>query len=70
MENLEEALDFYLGGKSHIGNFSDVEKSKIADDSKPESKIWKLIDKWKKQGLAPKFEICAGMLKVWGVDHD
>ena len=37
---LEEALDFYLGGKSHIGNFSDVEKSKIADASKPELKLW------------------------------
>ncbi len=36
--------------------------------SKPESKIWKLIDKWKKQGLKPQFEIYAKMLTVWGLE--
>ena len=39
-------------------------------NSRPESKIWKLIDKWKKEGLAPRFEICAGMLTVWGVETE
>ncbi len=73
-EHLEDALDSYLGDKtlddSHVivpqTNAGKIES--INQESRPESKIWGLIDKWKKQGLSPKFEICAKMLKLWDVD--
>lgn len=70
-EHLEDALDSYLGDRSVLrGKTRDlVEKPSNDTESKPESKLWKLIDKWKKQGLSPKFEICVKMLKLWGIEE-
>jgi len=63
-----------LGDKSDVnGNriIGDRQATKnLQSESKPESPIWKHIDRWKRQGLKPTFEISAGMLTLWGVSDE